>query len=59
MSIALIVTKTIENAFDVDFKVMLTVIFRTEIVTLLIVFVLTWLGNKSLSQLSSIELIKI
>jgi hypothetical protein len=59
MSIVLIVTKTIENAFDVDFKIMLTVIFRTKIATLLIVFVLTWLGNKSLSQSSSIELIKI
>jgi hypothetical protein len=59
MSIVLIVTKTIENAFDVDFKIMLTVIFKTKIATLLIVFVLTWLGNKSLSQSSSIELIKI
>jgi hypothetical protein len=59
MSVALIVTKIIENALDVDFKIMLAVIFRTEIVTLLIVFVLTWLGNKSLSQSSSIELIKI
>ena len=31
--------------------------FRTAIVTLLIVFVIKWLGNKGLGQLSSIELI--
>jgi uncharacterized membrane protein YcaP (DUF421 family) len=33
------------------------VIFRTAIVTLLIVFVIKWLGNKGLGQLSTIELI--
>ncbi len=38
---------------------MFAVIFRTAIVTLLIVFVIKWLGNKVLGQLSSIELIMI
>ena len=36
---------------------MFAVIFRTAIVTLLIVFVIKWLGNKDLGQLSTIELI--
>lgn len=36
---------------------MFAVIFRTAIVTLLIVFVIKWLGNKGLGQLSTIELI--
>jgi len=56
MSIELI-SQIIENAFNVDFKMMFAVIFRTAIVTLLIVFVIKWLGNKGLGQLSSIELI--
>ena len=47
----------IENAFNVDVKMMFAVILRTAIVTLLIVFVIIWLGNKGLGQLSSIELI--
>ena len=42
---------------NVDFKMMFAVIFRTTIVTLLIVFVIKWLGNKGLGQLSTIELI--
>jgi uncharacterized membrane protein YcaP (DUF421 family) len=33
------------------------VTFRTAIVTILIVFVIKWLGNKGMGQLSSIELI--
>jgi hypothetical protein len=46
MSIELIL-QIIENAFNVDFKMMFAVlIFRTAIVTLLIVFVIKWLGNK-------------
>jgi len=47
----------IENAFNIDFKTLFAVIFRTAIVTLLIVFVIKWLGNKGLGQLSTIELI--
>ena len=36
---------------------MFAVTFRTAIVTILIVFVIKWLGNKGMGQLSSIELI--
>ena len=45
MSLELI-SGIIESAFNVDFKMMIAVIFRTIIVTLLIVFVIKWLGNK-------------
>jgi len=51
------VVPIIENAFNIDFKTMFAVVFRTAIVTLLIVFVIKWLGNKGLGQLSTIELI--
>ena len=51
------VTPIIENAFNIDFKTLFAVVFRTAIVTLLIVFVIKWLGNKGLGQLSTIELI--
>jgi uncharacterized membrane protein YcaP (DUF421 family) len=57
MSIELLVSEIIENAFNIDFKTIFAVIFRTAIVTLLIVFVIKWLGNKGLGQLSTIELI--
>ncbi len=57
MPIELLVSEIIENAFNMDYKMMFAVIFRTAIVTLLIVFVIKWLGNKGLGQLSSIELI--
>jgi len=57
MSIELVVSQIVENAFNIDFKTMFAVIFRTTIVTLLIVFVIKWLGNKGLGQLSTIELI--
>ena len=57
MPIELLVSEIIENAFNIDFKTIFAVIFRTAIVTLLIVFVIKWLGNKGLGQLSSIELI--
>ena len=57
MPIELLVSEIIENAFNIDFKTIFSVIFRTAIVTLLIVFVIKWLGNKGLGQLSSIELI--
>ena len=57
MPIELVVSEIIENAFNVDFNTIFAVIFRTTIVTLLIVFVIKWLGNKGLGQLSSIELI--
>lgn len=57
MSIELVVSKVIENAFNTDFNTIFAVTFRTAIVTFLIVFVIKWLGNKGLGQLSSIELI--
>jgi uncharacterized membrane protein YcaP (DUF421 family) len=57
MAIELVISEIIENAFNIDFKTIFAVIFRTAIVTLLIVFVIKWLGNKGLGQLSSIELI--
>ena len=53
----LLISEIIENAFNIDFKTIFAVILRTAIVTLLIVFVIKWLGNKGLGQLSSIELI--
>ena len=54
----LAISEIIKNAFNVDFKMMFAVvIFRTAIVTLLIVFVIKWLGNKGLGQLRIIELI--
>ena len=40
MSIELVVSQIVENAFNIDFKTMFAVIFRTTIVTLLIVFVI-------------------
>ena len=52
-----LLSEIIENAFNMDYRMMLAVTFRTAIVTLLIVFVIKWLGNKGLGQLSSIELI--
>jgi uncharacterized membrane protein YcaP (DUF421 family) len=57
MSMELAISGIIENAFNIDYKTIFAVIFRTTIVTLLIVFVIKWLGNKGLGQLSSIELI--
>jgi uncharacterized membrane protein YcaP (DUF421 family) len=57
MPIELFISEIIENAFNIDFNTIFAVTFRTAIVTLLIVFVIKWLGNKGLGQLSSIELI--
>ena len=57
MAIELAISEIVKNAFNVDFNTIFAVIFRTTIVTLLIVFVIKWLGNKGLGQLSTIELI--
>jgi uncharacterized membrane protein YcaP (DUF421 family) len=57
MPIELVLSEIVESAFNMDYTMMLAVTFRTAIVTLLIVFVIKWLGNKGLGQLSSIELI--
>jgi len=47
----------IENSFSIDFNTLFAVSFSTAIVAFLIVFVIRWLGNKGLGQLSTIELI--
>jgi uncharacterized membrane protein YcaP (DUF421 family) len=51
------VVKIIENALSIDVNTILAVSFSTAIVAFLIVFVIRWLGNKGLGQLSTIELI--
>ncbi|MGZ5511298.1 MAG: hypothetical protein ACXWFC_12630 [Nitrososphaeraceae archaeon] len=51
------VSSIIENAFNIDFNTITAVSFSTTIVALLIVFVIRWLGNKGMGQLSTIELI--
>ena len=51
------VFEIIENAFSVDLNTILAISFSTAIVAFLIVFVIRWLGNKGLGQLSTIELI--
>ena len=57
MSIELVLSEIVESAFNMDYTMMLAVTFRTAIVTLLIVFVIKWLGNKGLGQLRTIEFI--
>lgn len=47
----------IENALSIDFNTLLAVSFSTAIVAFLIIFVIRWLGNKGLGQLTTIELI--
>jgi uncharacterized membrane protein YcaP (DUF421 family) len=51
------VFEIIENALSIDLNTILSVSFSTAIVAFLIVFVIRWLGNKGLGQLSTIELI--
>ena len=50
-------SQIIENAFNIDFNTFVAVSFSTAIVALLIVFVIRWLGNKGMGQLSTIEMI--
>src|SRR5688500_18067374 len=47
----------LEHSVSIDSNTLLAVSFSTAIVTFLIVFVIRWLGNKGLGQLSTIELI--
>src|SRR5215204_2528311 len=47
----------IANSLSIDFNTLFAVSFSTAIVAFLIVFVIRWLGNKGLGQLSTIELI--
>ena len=51
------ISEIIGNAFNIDFNTFVAVSFSTAIVAFLIVFVIRWLGNKGLGQLSTIELI--
>src|SRR6187551_2271746 len=51
------VFEIIENAFSIDLNTILAISFSTAIVALLIVFVIRWLGNKGMGQLSTIEMI--
>lgn len=44
----------IENALSIDFNTLLAVSFSTAIVAFLIIFVIRWLGNKGLGQLTTI-----
>jgi uncharacterized membrane protein YcaP (DUF421 family) len=57
MSIQLVLSPILENAFNIDFNTVFAVTFRASIVTLFIVFVIKWLGKKGLDQLSIIDLI--
>jgi uncharacterized membrane protein YcaP (DUF421 family) len=50
-------SEIIGNAFNIDFNTFVAVSFSTAIVALLIVFVIRWLGNKGMGQLSTIEMI--
>jgi uncharacterized membrane protein YcaP (DUF421 family) len=50
-------SKIIENALNIDFNTLVAVTFSTTIVAFLIIFVIRWLGNKGMGQLSIIELI--
>ena len=50
-------SKIIENALNIDFNTLVAVTFTIAIVAFLIIFVIRWLGNKGMGQLSTIELI--
>jgi uncharacterized membrane protein YcaP (DUF421 family) len=47
----------LENAFNAESNLILSIIVRTIIVTFLILFIIRWLGNKGLGQLTTFELI--
>jgi uncharacterized membrane protein YcaP (DUF421 family) len=47
----------LEHSVSIDSNTLLAVSFSTAIVAFLIVFVIRWLGNKGLGQLTTIELI--
>ena len=40
----------VETAFNADYDLIVSVIFRTIIVTLLVLFIIRWLGNKGLGR---------
>ncbi|MDW0315602.1 MAG: DUF421 domain-containing protein [Nitrososphaeraceae archaeon] len=47
----------LQNAFNAEYNLILSIIVRTVIVTFLILFIIRWLGNKGLGQLTTFELI--
>jgi uncharacterized membrane protein YcaP (DUF421 family) len=47
----------VETAFNTDYDLIISVIFRTVIVTILVLFIIRWLGNKGLGQLTTFELL--
>jgi uncharacterized membrane protein YcaP (DUF421 family) len=47
----------LENAFNAEHNLIISIIVRTIIVTFLILFILRWPGNKGLGQLTTFELI--
>ena len=47
----------LENAFSAEHNLIISIIVRTIIVTFLILFIIRWLGNKGLGQLTTFELI--
>jgi uncharacterized membrane protein YcaP (DUF421 family) len=47
----------LENAFNAEHNLIISIIVRTIIVTFLILFIIRWLGNKGLGQLTTFELI--
>ena len=55
--ISIIPDDFVETAFNADYDVIVSVIFRTIIVTLIVLFIIRWLGNKGLGQLSTFELL--
>jgi uncharacterized membrane protein YcaP (DUF421 family) len=50
-------SEILEHSVSIDSNTLLAVSFSTAIVAFLIVFVIRWLGNKGLGQLTTIELI--
>ena len=55
--ISIIPDDFVETAFNADYDLIVSVIFRTIIVTLIVLFIIRWLGNKGLGQLSTFELL--
>jgi uncharacterized membrane protein YcaP (DUF421 family) len=55
--ISIIPDQFVETAFKADYDLIVSVIFRTVIVTLLILLIIRWLGNKGLGQLTTFELL--
>ena len=48
--ISIIPDQFVETAFKADYDLIVSVIFRTVIVTLIVLLIIRWLGNKGLGQ---------